>query len=65
MIYAFPFLFFGLHLLFISMLVELSYDFKGQGDYQGVCHLVDLGMSTSFQIDLLFQSISFGLIAVL
>jgi hypothetical protein len=47
------------------MLVEVSYDFKGQGDYQGVCHLVDLGMSTSFQVDLLFQSISFGLIAIL
>jgi hypothetical protein len=62
MIYAFPFVFVGLHLLLVSMLVELSYDFKGQGDYQGVCHLADLGMSTSFQVDLLFQSISFGLI---
>jgi hypothetical protein len=27
-----------LHLLLVSMLVELSYAFIGQGDHQNVCH---------------------------
>lgn len=40
MIYASPFMFVRLDMLFVSMMVELSYDFMRWEDYQGACHLV-------------------------